>query len=81
MSIRQSNEIADCVRRALDKYFKDLDGEKPCAVYDMVMHCVERPMLEAVLQRVKGNQTHAAQVLGINRSTLRKKLQQYGIKG
>lgn len=75
------NDVSRSVRRAVDAYLKDLDGEKPCAVYDMVMHCVERPMLEAVLQRVKGNQTHAAQVLGINRSTLRKKLQQYGIKG
>lgn len=74
------NDVSRSVRRAVDAYLKDLDGEKPCAVYDMVMHCVERPMLEAVLQRVKGNQTHAAQVLGINRSTLRKKLLQYGIK-
>jgi Fis family transcriptional regulator len=75
------NEVSRSVRRAVDAYLKDLDGEKPCAVYDMVMHCVERPMLEAVLVRVNGNQTHAAQVLGINRNTLRKKLQQYGIKG
>jgi Fis family transcriptional regulator len=74
------NEVARCVRRAIDSYFKDLDGEKPCAVYQMVISCVEKPLLEAVLYRVQGNQTHAAAVLGINRNTLRKKMQDHGIK-
>jgi len=34
--MRQTNEIADCVRRSLERYFKDLDGAKPRAIYDMV---------------------------------------------
>ena len=78
--MRQTNEIADCVRRSLERYFKDLDGEKPRSVYDMVLKNVERPMLEIVLARADGNQTIAAQMLGINRNTLRKKIQSLKIK-
>jgi Fis family transcriptional regulator len=78
--MRQNNEIAECVRRALDKYFKDLDGEKPRSVYDMVIRNVERPLLEAVLDQAEGNQTIAAEMLGINRNTLRKKMQSLKIK-
>ena len=54
------NEIARCVRRTLDGYFRDLDGEKPLAIYDMVIGCVEKPLIEVVLGRVGGNQTQAA---------------------
>jgi Fis family transcriptional regulator len=74
------NEIARCVRRAMDGYFRDLDGERPCAIYDMVISSVERPLIEVVLHRVSGNQTLAAQLLGMNRNTLRKKIKAYGIK-
>jgi Fis family transcriptional regulator len=74
------NEMARMVRKAIDGYFRDLDGEKASGVYDMVIHCVERPLLESVLHRVKGNQTHAAEMLGINRNTLRKKIKVHGIK-
>lgn len=74
------NEMARVVRRAIEGYFKDLDGEKPSHVYDMVINCVEKPLLEAVLHRVRGNQTHAADMLGINRNTLRKKMKTHGIK-
>jgi len=74
------NEMVRVVRRAIDGYFKDLDGEKPSGVYDMVINCVEKPLLETVLHRVRGNQTHAAEVLGINRNTLRKKMKAHGIK-
>ena len=81
MSLRQSNEIADSVRKSLDRYFKDLDGTKPRSIYDMVLKNVERPLLEAVLERAEGNQTIAAEMLGINRNTLRKKMQQLRIKG
>ena len=72
--MNRSNEIADAVVRTLDQYFRDLDGARPAALYDMVMRSVERPMLEFVLQQAKGNQTVAADMLGINRNTLRRKL-------
>lgn len=78
--MRQTNEIADCVRRSLERYFKDLDGAKPRTIYDMVLKNVERPMLEMVLMQAEGNQTIAAEMLGINRNTLRKKIQSLKIK-
>jgi len=74
------SEIARIVRRTLDGYFRDLDGEKPTAIYDMVISCVEKPLIEVVLTRVDGNQTMAATLLGMNRNTLRKKIKVYGIK-
>ena len=74
------NDMARHVRKTLKEYFKDLDGEKPCCgMYNMVMDCVEKPLLEMVLGHVCGNQTRAAEMLGINRNTLRKKMQQHGI--
>ena len=71
------NEIAASVQRTLDQYFRDLDGEKPAAIYEMVIRNVERPMLEFVLRQANGNQTVAAEMLGINRNTLRRKLTEY----
>ena len=75
----RSNEIADAVVRTLDQYFRDLDGEKPAAIHDMVIRNVERPMLAFVLQQARGNQTVAAEMLGINRNTLRRKLTEYDL--
>ncbi len=77
----RSNELAEAVKRALERYFKDMDGETPHAIYDMVLKNVERPMIELVLSRAEGNQTIAAAMLGINRNTLRKKMQLLRIKG
>ncbi|MFA6178877.1 MAG: helix-turn-helix domain-containing protein [Methylophilaceae bacterium] len=73
-------ELGISVERALEEYFKDLDGEPPHAVYDMVLQCVEKPMLMHVLKRAAGNQSKAAEILGLNRNTLRKKLQQHNIE-
>ncbi|HEX9193099.1 MAG TPA: helix-turn-helix domain-containing protein [Burkholderiales bacterium] len=78
--MKQTSEIADCVRRSLERYFKDLDGTKPRDIYDMVVRNVERPMLEIVLDHAEGNQSIAAEMLGINRNTLRKKIQSLKIK-
>jgi Fis family transcriptional regulator, factor for inversion stimulation protein len=67
------------VRKVMRQYFKDLDGEKPSGIYDMVVAAVEKPMLEVVMFQAQGNQTRAAELLGLNRNTLRKKLQQHGL--
>ena len=75
------NDIARCVRKELKDYFKDLDGEEPCCdLFGMVLGCVEKPMIEMALEHVGGNQTRAAELLGINRNTLRKKIQDHRIK-
>jgi len=75
----RSNDIGDSVRRAIDRYFRDLDGEKPAAIYDMVVSSAERSMLETVMRHANGNQTIAADMLGINRNTLRRKLGDYDL--
>ncbi|MHB8492973.1 MAG: helix-turn-helix domain-containing protein [Casimicrobiaceae bacterium] len=72
-----SNEIGRSVERSLDDYFKRLDGEPPHGVYDMVITQVERVLLSSMLERSNGNQTHAADMLGLNRNTLRAKLAKY----
>ena len=72
--MKRTNDISACIFGALETYFEDLDGEMPAPIYDMVLRSVERPMLEIVLQQAGGNQTLAAEMLGINRNTLRKKL-------
>ncbi len=74
-----SNDISDCVRRTLNRYFRDLDGERPHAIYEMVLSAVEKPMLEVVMKQAGGNQTVAAEMLGINRNTLRKKLTEHDL--
>lgn len=70
-----------CVTDELDRYFETLDGQPPCDLYKLVMCETERALLESVLARTGGNQSRAAQLLGLNRGTLRKKLQQYGLAG
>ena len=74
-----SNELDDCIKRTLNRYFRDLDGNAPHAVYDMVLRSVEKPMLEVVMRQTDGNQSAAAEILGINRNTLRRKLNEYDL--
>lgn len=69
--------IEQCVRENLQAYFRDLRGEEPQDVYDMLLRLVERPLLEVVLEQTGHNQSRAAQWLGLNRNTLRKKLLQH----
>ncbi|MBL0085292.1 MAG: Fis family transcriptional regulator [Ideonella sp.] len=66
--------IEDCIRDSLEQYFRDLNGTEPHAVHTMILEAVEKPMLEVVMQRADGNQSKAADWLGINRNTLRRKL-------
>lgn len=72
-------ELSNSVKDSLDQYFKDLEGQPPHAIYDMVLACVEQPLIEYILDYTEGNQSKAAEILGINRNTLRKKIQQYNI--
>ena len=66
--------IADCVRLNLESYLRDLGASEPNRMYEMLLSAVEKPLLEVVMQRTDNNQSKAAQWLGLNRNTLRKKL-------
>lgn len=66
--------IEECVRTSLESYFKDLHGTEPGGMYDMMVRVVEKPLLEVVMQHADQNQSRAAEWLGLNRNTLRKKL-------
>lgn len=64
---------------ALEAYFATLNGHKPGQLYDLVLREVEEPLFKAVLDYAAGNQSRAAEILGISRGTLRKKLKTYGL--
>ena len=66
--------IEECVRDSLEGYFKDLRGVPPAAMYEMILRVVERPLFETVMKYAEGNQSRAAEWLGINRNTLHRKL-------
>lgn len=69
--------LRKAVAKTVKQYLRDMNGHDPRALYRLVLAEVEAPLLEAVLNHADGNQTRAADILGINRGTLRKKLKQY----
>jgi Fis family transcriptional regulator, factor for inversion stimulation protein len=75
----RSTSLAVQVEQVLRDYFTVLAGEHPCDFYEVVMGEVERPLLTCVMHYVDHNQSRAAQVLGLSRGTLRKKLKQHGL--
>jgi Fis family transcriptional regulator len=73
------NPLAESVARSLEDYFRHLDGEPASGVYEMVINNVERALLADIMSRAQGNQTLAADMLGLNRNTLRSKLKNHGL--
>lgn len=71
--------LRECVRNALDNYFAQLDGHSTTGLHRLVIGEVEAPLLERVLAYTRGNQSRAAELLGMNRGTLRKKLKEYNL--
>jgi Fis family transcriptional regulator len=69
--------LATLTDEALQTYFHSLNGHRPGALYDLVIGEVEKPLFRAVLNYTDGNQSRAAEILGINRGTLRKKLRDH----
>ena len=67
-------QIEECIRVSLDSYFSDLRGTEPSCMHDMMVRVVEKPLLEVVMRQAAHNQSRAAEWLGLNRNTLRKKL-------
>ncbi len=75
----KNQPLHDSVRQALESYFTQLKGQAPNNLYELVLAEVEVPLLEAVMEYTKGNQSRAAILLGLSRGTLRKKLKIYGM--
>ena len=67
-------QIEECIRTSLEAYFRDLRGTDPAGIYEMMVNVVEKPLLEVVMTHAEHNQSRAAEWLGLNRNTLRKKL-------
>jgi Fis family transcriptional regulator, factor for inversion stimulation protein len=78
-SEQQDEPLRECVRGALRRYLEQMGGHSVTGIQQMVLSEVEPPMLQTVLEHCGGNQTRAADMLGMSRSTLRKKLAQYGL--
>lgn len=72
--MKKPTTLEQSVRDQLERYFDDLGDSRPRDMLAMVLNCVERPVLEVVLEKTQGNQSRAAEMLGITRSTLRRKL-------
>ena len=66
--------LEECVRDSLETYFRDLRGIEPQGLHEMILRSVEKPLLDVVMKQAEGNQSKAAEWLGINRNTLRRKL-------
>ena len=71
--------VSDCIKKNMSKYFDQLNTHSATGLHQLVMSEVEKPLLESVMQHTQKNQSKAAQVLGMSRSTLRKKLSQYNL--
>ena len=73
--------LSNLTDECLNSYFVSLNGHKPGDLYQLVIGEVEKPLFRAVLVYTHGNQSEAAEILGINRGTLRKKLKDYKLQG
>jgi len=78
-ALRNSKPLREHTQEALEQYFSTLNGDRPGDLYEFVLGEVEKPLFEAVMDFTQGNQSQAAEILGINRGTLRKKLKSYSI--
>jgi Fis family transcriptional regulator len=77
----RTKPLSSLADECLVSYFENLNGHKPGDLYQLVIGEVEKPLFRAVLGYTKGNQSEAAEILGINRGTLRKKLRDYKLQG
>ncbi len=74
------SQLSHAVKHAIRRYLYELDGTQPGNMYELVLRQIEQPLLEAILEHTKGNQSRAAELLGLNRGTLRKKLRNYKLQ-
>lgn len=75
----QADPLSKCVAEALTTYLRQMDGHRVTDLHRLVIEEVERPLFETVVRHTEGNLTLAARMLGLTRSTLRKRLAHYRI--
>jgi Fis family transcriptional regulator len=73
------SQLSHAVKHSIRRYLYELDGTQPDDLYNLVLKQIELPLFEAILEHTKGNQSRAAELLGLNRGTLRKKLRNYNL--
>ena len=76
---QEISQLSHAVKHSIRRFLYELDGAQPNNMYDLVLRQIERPLFEAILEHTKGNQSRAADLLGLNRGTLRKKLRSYNL--
>lgn len=72
--------LSNCIKTRLENYFNNLRGTPPKNIYGKLLKEFDRPLIEVVLQYTKGNKVRTADILGINRNTLSKKMKDLNIK-
>jgi len=78
-TVKEISQLSHAVKHSIRRYLYELDGTQPSDLYDLVLRQVEQPLFEVILEHTKGNQSRAAELLGLNRGTLRKKLRSYSL--
>ena len=76
---QEISQLSHAVKHSIRRYLFELEGTQPNNMYELVLRQVEQPLFEAILDHTKGNQSRAAELLGLNRGTLRKKLRSYNL--
>lgn len=76
---QEISQLSHAVKHSIRRYLFELEGTQPNDMYDLVLRQIEQPLFEAILEHTKGNQSRAAEMLGLNRGTLRKKLRSYNL--
>ena len=76
---QEISQLSHAVKHSIRRYLFELEGTQPNNMYELVLKQIEQPLFEAILEHTKGNQSRAAEILGLNRGTLRKKLRSYNL--
>jgi len=76
---QEISQLSHAVKHSIRRYLFELEGTQPNNMYELVLRQIEQPLFEAILEHTKGNQSRAAELLGLNRGTLRKKLRSYNL--